>query len=539
MRITDEFRSCGCEAVQFLRINSATLQRTIYGLSGSRIECKAVDEYSSETMTSSAFRIKTVSAKRFVPKDRRLRRLNRFRQVLARVGQNPLLCVIPLILILLVALIDFSTFEYALVEPDTLFEQRGVGVADSSDVLAVAEVRQKSVQAVAYGLLLFLILARLRSITGFFLRERTLLFLMFGLMVGYLFSGYPVKVATNAVHAFFGVAAAVVFVHSIKGRSNVIQSVHVVVLIAAGLVQIGSLLTWANLDVSGFDYLSRGWRYGGLAGHPNNLGSVSMIACWSGFALSADRTLQIRWRVLAFSVCLLAIASAVLADSVTTFVVIAVLAGFTLWEYFLSSFAAPVQQVINATLIAAALIVTPFGLWFVAQQDSVLGTVSESLTGDATLTGRTNIWDIGWGAIKERPVFGWSYDSHQTVFDDSRFTLPYTQYHNGYIDILVTGGILLFALLVWQLLTTFRRYRSLRRSGMHIFSVQLFMGILMLQNISEWSLLRPVNPLWQVYVVCAVALAVLVFTNSEPPVKQVEKVPLARRRLSGRTAIRF
>ena len=90
---------------------------------------------------------------------------------------------------------------------------------------------------------------------------------------------------------------------------------------------------------------------------------------------------------------------------------------------------------------------------------------TEGVGKDVTLTGRTEIWEVALAAIEHRPVLGWSYDSHQSVFDDPSYTVPYTQYHNGFLDTLVAGGAVLMLVLGVHVRAFLGRVRRVAATG--------------------------------------------------------------------------
>ena len=70
---------------------------------------------------------------------------------------------------------------------------------------------------------------------------------------------------------------------------------------------------------------------------------------------------------------------------------------------------------------------------------------------NATFTGRTNIWEASLRLIAQKPIFGCGAVSLENV-DTSVWNVTFTQAHNKYLDILLSGGIIMlmiFAVLCW------------------------------------------------------------------------------------------
>ena len=92
---------------------------------------------------------------------------------------------------------------------------------------------------------------------------------------------------------------------------------------------------------------------------------------------------------------------------------------------------------------------------------AVLGSVGK----DATLTGRTVLWDFGWEAFLERPWFGYGFHAYWESEKTSVLLLRYVMqqdleiFHNNFVEVAVAFGIWGPALLLMGIVAAF--YRSL------------------------------------------------------------------------------
>jgi O-antigen ligase len=110
---------------------------------------------------------------------------------------------------------------------------------------------------------------------------------------------------------------------------------------------------------------------------------------------------------------------------------------------FLVSFAAPLTMVILGITLFIAL-----------REIGRLGGVSTEV---ATLNSRRAFWSLSWSAFLEKPLLGWGWMAawRNPDFFGSGFWNPAWDVawsHNGYLDILLGGGVLagvLFGLFVW------------------------------------------------------------------------------------------
>ena len=132
---------------------------------------------------------------------------------------------------------------------------------------------------------------------------------------------------------------------------------------------------------------------------------------------------------------------------------------------------------------------------------------TESAGKDTTLTGRTDLWQIAVEAIKNRPWFGWGFDSHISVKTNFEFDIKNNHYHNGFLDTTIAGGLSLLFIAMYNL-AKFTRYWSRAFSvNSQVYPLLVPFVILIINNISEYSLMRPNSQLWLVYTTTFVVLS--------------------------------
>jgi O-antigen ligase len=73
---------------------------------------------------------------------------------------------------------------------------------------------------------------------------------------------------------------------------------------------------------------------------------------------------------------------------------------------------------------------------------------------DPTLTGRTTVWELAWQSVVERPILGFGYGSYWTALSGAKYSfgdswLP-PDAHNGFLDALLGGGVVLLTLIIYQ-----------------------------------------------------------------------------------------
>lgn len=175
-------------------------------------------------------------------------------------------------------------------------------------------------------------------------------------------------------------------------------------------------------------------RWHGLAYHPNTLGSFCFMLSWLSI-YQVKTSVGLLSKIFFVLVVLVAFGVSYWgAQSKTSSVVlIALVAFFVFYALF------------EATPVLFVLILFSFfvlaSVVMVFYDFSGLGDLSGLLGRDATLTGRTRLWEIVISGIKEKTLIGWGFDDlgvFSRKFFGSKGSLSA---HNGYLDILLRGGL--------------------------------------------------------------------------------------------------
>jgi O-antigen ligase len=186
-----------------------------------------------------------------------------------------------------------------------------------------------------------------------------------------------------------------------------------------------------DVTASGFEY-----RMSGLGGSPNVLGSVCSIYLGAVFLLLWKRYCTMK---AALPLVALGIVTLVATDSRTE---------------FLASAAGLAAVIFTRSIwrLGAVGLVFAFGLLAVLSLPMRLeGTLGHliSRSGDPAelvqLEGRTQIWDVTWERILERPLLGWGYNSSKVVlanYRDFADNLRIDEAHNLLLQNLLSVGLI-------------------------------------------------------------------------------------------------
>lgn len=267
------------------------------------------------------------------------------------------------------------------------------------------------------------------------------------------------------------------------------RMIAVVISVGVGL----SLLHWA-VHVFPWPVYTRAGGLAGLFSHKNMLGQriifgvVAILTIWLMRRSEADARLKLAFAV-PMAMMLLALA---LSKSMTSVLMVPAVSGLLL---LLMARRVPSVVAIPAIgLTALAIAIGPVALSLAGTDpvEAVLNSVGK----DATLTGRTRIWEVATQVIAEHPVLGVGYGAFWRAgeFANARLITEHAgattskSFHNFMLEILVAAG---WPALIAMLATIFETLRRLVRLYVAQGSAAAAGGIAMLFAILVTSLLGP------------------------------------------------
>jgi exopolysaccharide production protein ExoQ len=269
---------------------------------------------------------------------------------------------------------------------------------------------------------------------------------------------------------------------------------------ALSLAALASLLVGLEVPSYGLDGDGE-WR--GVFRHKNHLGRLMALATIV-YGLLALRGWRGRW--LALGGVVMAGALVLLSGSSTALVVVACV---SMLVPFFAAVRAQVYLTIAVWSVAILLAGTAL-LLFLNNPAAVLNLLHR----DATLTGRTPLWEAVGVLVSMRPWLGYGYQAFWTGDEGSAGDVweaagwsPVTA-HNGFLELGLSLGIVGLALFSLAFLLSFwRAWRDLRQGqGLGAMWPAIFLSYFLLYNLTESSLLLTNNILWVLYVATTLSL---------------------------------
>lgn len=314
--------------------------------------------------------------------------------------------------------------------------------------------------------------------------------------VSMLWSQIPFKVFINTGHYAGETLVALAAVCAARDNLRrlslmLVGTLGIVILLSLVAVPLG----WPNsID-------AETGRWGGTAGNANILGLLS------GLLLGAATNVFLTrgpWFIRLVSAGLAAAAILTLrgSGSATSLIFALVLTGGTVWLQFGRKEAAtglPARVVSGVFLLCLAVIAAISFLPETFLASTWLGALGKS----ETLTGRTEVWAFGWHMFQQRPIFGYSFDSLASVLGG--FYKGVGHLHNGYLDLLVRGGLVGIAIYLIALLRAMYRLLQMTARAPEAAFWFMFLVADLAYELAEASLMRPVHVIWLAFLIAATA----------------------------------
>lgn len=309
-----------------------------------------------------------------------------------------------------------------------------------------------------------------------------------------LWSQIPFKVFINCGHY---AGETLIALAAVCAARDDLRRLSFMLVGALGIVIVCSLLAvrlgWPNsIDPDS-------GRWGGTAGNANILGLMSglLVGAAANVFLTRGPWL-IRWG--SAGLALAAMITLQGSGSATSLVFALVLTAGTVWLQFGrkdASAGLPARVVSGLFLMCLAGAIAVGFLPETFQASTWLGALGKS----ETLTGRTEVWAFGWRMFQLRPFLGYSFDSLASVLGG--FYKGVGHLHNGYLDLLVRGGLLGMAIFVFALLRAMYRLLQVAARTPEAAFWFVFLVADLAYELAEASLMRPVHVLWLAFLVAA------------------------------------
>lgn len=251
------------------------------------------------------------------------------------------------------------------------------------------------------------------------------------------------------------------------------------------LMTIASIIAGLYFPTIGINTLDFGKpRWIGITAHPNGLGTQALTLIWLSSNLFFLSKSKIEKQIILLAI-IAALYAIVKADSMTSLITSLVIITYSSYCYLLGTLKLPIKLTLAAITLLSLLVVITF---YMSATELTTATI-ESTGRNTTFTGRSILWQNAFTAAADNLLFGYGFDDIEPL--TKKYHILMSHLHNGYIEILVKGGVVACILLSFVLAKTFFKQLMIKTTNRNYF-IFLNTGLVMIliHNITESSILR-------------------------------------------------
>ncbi|MGF1476348.1 MAG: O-antigen ligase family protein [Geminicoccaceae bacterium] len=201
----------------------------------------------------------------------------------------------------------------------------------------------------------------------------------------------------------------------------------------------------------------------------------------------------------------MALSLLLLVGSKSTTALLIAMAGFST---FLMVFAFQHATKLAIMLVCAGLVVTPM-IGLMIWQFDLIALVLNFFGKDFNLSSRVPLWSLLWPFVEDRFWLGYGYGAFWQLdlpwidLIEARLNFVPFYSHNGVMELLLNGGVILLAAFAWVYLTTFARaivFSLSKASRPEMGFPLVFLIIFLLGNVTEATILSRNDLFWTLFV---------------------------------------
>lgn len=318
-------------------------------------------------------------------------------------------------------------------------------------------------------------------------QNKLLIALILYVVITALWANNPIQVFKNFGYLmpilFIGVMISQAFYYDLLGLLKILFWLYIVIALA-------NLLTCIYLPQIGINSSNFGRpRWIGITTHPNELGVQALILIWISANLFFYTNKKFKKIFLILSVCI-SLYIIIGADSMTSLLTSVIVLCYIYYCYSLGKLALPLKIILIWGISFVGLLVFVFYMNIGELAEAVLHSTNRNIT----LTGRSLLWANGFKSAKEKLVLGYGFDDLEQL--TVKYNIIMSHLHNGYIEVLVKGGLIACLLLGFLFSKTIINQLKIKTNLKEDFIV-LSSGFIMIliHNFAESSILRGLNTL--------------------------------------------
>ena len=279
------------------------------------------------------------------------------------------------------------------------------------------------------------------------------------------------------------------------------------------LMAVASILAATIFPQVGINFKDFGKpRWIGITTHPNALGASSLVLTWLATNLLFLTRSKLE-KTLIFFATIISFFIMIKADSMTSLITSIFITFYIIYLYLFSG----INSSIKLFLYTVAFFIALLTFTFYKDFSEIVNIALSSTGRNTTFTGRALLWQRAFMAVGKNIIFGYGFDNLEQL--SKMYHLQMAHLHNGYVEILVKGGLVASVLLSIVILKTYFKQLKIKHPLKHEF-IFLHTGLVMIlmHNFTESSILKGLNTLGIliIYIIVSTSIAESNFKINKP-----------------------
>ncbi|MBU4259061.1 MAG: O-antigen ligase family protein [Proteobacteria bacterium] len=344
----------------------------------------------------------------------------------------------------------------------------------------------------AYLIALILVLRKIRQTLQIVRSQLVYCLFLLYIALSMFWSAFPIKVFITWGHyaGYTLIAISSVYYYTNFPRKFFYHLGFLTGVSVAGSIIVSLLFpNWTMFDPNG--------RWYGITSNPNTLGLICLLSIWANIV-----SLYITESKIIFlsNICLivLAILALVGSGSVTS-IILSVFVLSCVPIFMRIHINHPATRILKLFFIVCGTALA-FSVYLLIHPEGYnTSTIFHDLGRDSTFSGRLRLWQDGWNLFMDKPCLGWSFDALLSVVAKTKSNIG--QFHNGYLHLIIRGGIVSMIFILFMIVDLFLCLRSFAHYQFKISIGFLIIVIAILaHNITEASIARSTHIFWFLFV---------------------------------------
>ena len=328
-------------------------------------------------------------------------------------------------------------------------------------------------------------LFNIQNITNSYLTNKALITLLLYILVSSVWSSNPFETIKTftALLAVLTISIAVIQGY-FYNREQIIKWLFQLFFLLIFI----NILTAVFMPSIGVDIVSFGYpRWVGATTHPNILGVTALVLVWlsSNQYFISNSSFQKKLTLLALAMAYYVIFK---ADSITSLISSLAISSYVFYSYKL----AKLNFIFKFLIILFAFLFIVGIVSFYKSFPDLINSILETGGRNTTLTGRTKLWHRAFLSIRDHLFFGYGFDNLRQV-TERQYKQMYqmSHLHNGYIEVLLKGGLTgIFMLVLIFIKAAYYQFKLRKKYTKECIFLSSGLIMIFLHNFAESSLLK-------------------------------------------------